>query len=56
MKNVKIKINKPLYHCMLILDISKTLMYKFWYNYIKLKYQNNPKLYYMDTDTFIIQR
>ena len=36
-------------------EISKTLTYEFWYNFIKLKYQNNPKLCYMDTDSFIIQ-
>ena len=39
---------------MSILDISKTLMYEFWCDYIKPKYQDNAKLRYMDTDTFII--
>ena len=29
-------------------------MYEFWYDYIKPKYQDNAKLYYMDTDGFII--
>ena len=29
-------------------------MYEFWYNYIKPKYQQNAKLFYMDTDSFII--
>ena len=37
-----------------ILDISKTLIYEFWYDYIKPKYQDNAKLCYMDTDRFII--
>ena len=37
-----------------ILEISKTVMYAFWYDYIKLKYQSNAKLYYIDTDSFII--
>ena len=36
------------------MDISKTLTYKFWYDYIKPKYQNNAKLCFMDTDSFII--
>ena len=39
---------------MSILEISKTLMYEFWYDYIKPKFQNNAKLCYMDTDSFII--
>ena len=46
--------NKPVYLGLSILEITKTLMYEFWYDYIKLKYQDNAKLYYMDPDTFII--
>ena len=38
---------------MSILEISKTLMYDFWYDHIKPKYQENVKLYYMDTDSVI---
>ena len=37
-----------------ILEISKTLMYELWNDYTKPKYQNNAKLCYMDTDSFII--
>ena len=37
-----------------ILDISKTLMYEFWYDYIKPKYGDNARLCYMDTDSFIM--
>ena len=33
--------NKPVYLGMPMLDISKTLMYKFWYDYVKPKYQDN---------------
>ena len=46
--------NKPVYLGMSILDISKTLMYKIWYDYIKPKYGNRAKLCYMDTDGFVI--
>ena len=53
-KKTKLKMNKPIYLGLSILDISKTLIYEFWHNYIKPKYQNNAKLCYMDTDSFII--
>ena len=38
-KKSKVKLNKPVYLGFLILEISKTLMYEFWYDYIKPKYQ-----------------
>ena len=44
MKKTKLKMNKPIYLGMSILDISKILMYEFWYNYIKPKHQNKAKL------------
>ena len=46
--------NKPIYLGLSILEISKTLMYEFWYDYIKPKYNDNVKLCYMDTDSFIM--
>ena len=46
--------NNPLYLGMSILDISKILMYEFWYDYIKPKYGDRAKLCYTDTVTFII--
>ena len=53
MKKTNVKINKPLYLGMSILDISKTLMYELWYDYVKPKYNDKAKLYYMDTDSFV---
>ena len=53
-KKTKVKMIKPIYLDMSILDISKTLMYEFWYDYIKPKYQDKSKLCYMDTGSFVI--
>ena len=46
--------NKPLYLGLSILDLSKTIMYEFWCDYIKLKYVGNAEICYMDTG-FIVQ-
>ena len=54
MKRTKAKMNKPIYLGLSILGISKLLMYEFWYDYMKLKYGDNVKLCYMDTDSFIM--
>ena len=54
MKKTKVKMNKPVYLRMPILDISKTLMDKFWYDYFKSKCGDRAKLCYTDTDSFII--
>ena len=53
MKKIKVKMNKPVYLGLPVLEIRKTVIYEFWYDYIKLKYQNDTKLCYMDTDSFI---
>ena len=54
MKKVKVKMNKPIYLGQAILDISKTLMYEFWYDYLKPKYGDNIRICYRDTDSFTI--
>ena len=54
MNKTKVKMNKPIYLGLSILDISKTLMYKFWYDYMKPIYGNDVKLCYMSTDSFIM--
>ena len=53
-KKTKIKMNKPIYLGLSILDISKILMYEFWFDYTKPKYDNDVKLCYMDTDSFVM--
>ena len=54
MRKTQILMNKPFYLGLSIVDLSKTIMYEFWYDYVKLKYGENPKLCYMDTDSFIV--
>ena len=54
MKKRKVKMNKPVYLGLPILEISKTLMYEYWYDYMKPKYGDNVKLCYMDIDSFIM--
>ena len=54
MKKTRVKMTKQLYLDMSILDISKILMYKFWYDFIRPKYGGRAKLCYTDTDSFII--
>ena len=54
MKKTKVKMNKPIYLGSSILEISKILMYEFWYDYMKPKYNDNVRLCYMDMDSFIM--
>ena len=54
MKKTEVKMIKPIYLGLSILDIPKILMYEFWYGYIKPKYGDRTKLCYTDTDSFVI--
>ena len=54
MKKVEAKMNKPIYLGQAVLDVSKILMYEFWYDYIKPKYGDKARLCYMDTDSFVM--
>ena len=54
MKNkIQIAMDEPVYLVSSILDLSKTVMYEFWYDYIKPEYGEDTKLCYMDTDSLI---
>ena len=55
MKKRELYMNKPIYLGQVILDLSKILMYEFWYDYLKPKYGKNIKLCYMDTDSFAMR-
>ena len=46
--------NKHVYLGPSILELSKILMYKFWYDYGKPRYDENLRFCYMDTDSFIV--
>ena len=52
MKITKLIFNKPVCCGMAILDISKTLIYDFHFNYILPKYGKNQKLLFTNTDSF----
>ena len=54
MKKVKVKMNKQIYLGLSILEISKIIIYKFWYNYMKRKYGDMVKLCYTDTNSLVM--
>ena len=46
--------NEPIHLGFSIQELTKILMYDFWYDYAKLKYDKKAKLCFMDTDSFIV--
>ena len=55
MGKTEIKTNKVMYLGQAILDLSKTLMYEFHYDYMRPKYGSKVKLCHMDTDSFVYE-
>ena len=54
MRKTHILINELVYLGLSVLEISKTTMYEFWYDYAKSKYGEETKLRCMDTDGIIV--
>ena len=55
-KPPQIFMSEPVYLGLPILELNKMLMYEFWYDYVKPKYDEKAKLCYMDTDSLILYR
>ena len=55
MGKATVTLNKPIIVGASVLGLSKLLMYRFWYGYVKERYGNKAQLGYMDTDSFIFQ-
>ena len=54
-RKTQILMNKPNYLGLSILDLSKTVIYEFQYDYVKSKYGKKAKLCYVDADSFLVQ-
>ena len=54
MRKTQMLLNKTLYLGLSKLEISEIVTYQFWYDYVKPKYGEKPKIYYMGTDSCII--
>ena len=56
MKKLKIIMNKAVHLGLSILELTKILMYEFWYGYVKPKYGEKAKLCYVDRDSFTVHK
>ena len=54
MRKIQILMNRTVYLVLSILDLSKTVMHEFWYDYVKPKYGENAKLCYIHAQSFIV--
>ena len=54
-RRTKVKLCKPVYVGMSVLDLSKLLMYSFYYEVLKPKYNEKVRLLYTDTDSLILE-
>ena len=54
MRKTQTLMNKPVYFGLSILDLSKTVMHRFWIGYVKPKIGENAKLCYVDTDSLVV--
>ena len=54
MKKSQILMRKPIYLGLSILELSKSVIYEFCYDYVKPKYDEKPKFCYTDTDSSIV--
>ena len=54
MRKTQMLMNKAVYLSLWIFDFSKSVMHEFWYDYVNLKDCENAKLYYMDTNSFMV--
>ena len=54
MNNTQVKMNKPIFLAPSILEISKTVVYEFWYHCTNPKCQDKVNLCYVDTDSIMI--
>ena len=55
-KKIEILRNIPVHLGLSVLELSKILVHEFWCNFVKPKYGKKLKLYYMDTDSFIVYK
>ena len=53
MRKTQILMNKPVYLGLSVLDLSKTVMFEFWYDYVKPKYGENVKLWIQTASLFM---